>query len=299
MSNDDDWRRQLADARYGDTLTPGFARKTNLDLVGPRHGATPKLVFSPSVGADDHTANPMRSMPLPLSAVPESGSAQLKRPGAKWVWWFGTGLLVIAAAATFGWETKPPQHQPKAQIVASINRQPPAMVAQSTFRIFPRASGNSSPAIVAHIEPVTNEPGSDHLRAMKNAPRTIASVGQIEPSSDPLSSTVSLPPPRSDRSKPSQAPSAFMEAQKSPSFQCHAGQGEITRSICTDPTLAALDRTLAARFAALDDSVDPATVEALHHGETTFLNARQLCLDKACLADVYRERLRDLDAIKP
>ncbi|QYE33052.1 hypothetical protein KZX46_02685 (plasmid) [Polymorphobacter sp. PAMC 29334] len=110
---------------------------------------------------------------------------------------------------------------------------------------------------------------------------------------------VSLPPPRSHRSTPSQALSALIQAHKTPSFQCRSGQGETTSSICSDESLAALDRKLAARFATLDNSVDPATIEALHYGETTFLNERQMCSEKACLAKAYRDRPDDLEEVKP
>ena len=84
-----------------------------------------------------------------------------------------------------------------------------------------------------------------------------------------------------------------------PSFECRRPVSEVTRTICGDPQLAALDRRLAARFSLLDRSVDPATIQALHHGETTFLNARQSCADKACLADNYLQRLRELNNVEP
>ena len=84
-----------------------------------------------------------------------------------------------------------------------------------------------------------------------------------------------------------------------PSFECHRPISEVTRTICSDRQLAALDRRLSVRFSLLDRSVDLTTIQALHHGETTFLNARLSCADKACLLDIYRQRLRELDNIEP
>ncbi|QYE34687.1 hypothetical protein KZX46_18320 [Polymorphobacter sp. PAMC 29334] len=86
-------------------------------------------------------------------------------------------------------------------------------------------------------------------------------------------------------------------AAQAPGFNCRRARNDITAAICSDAGLAALDRQLTSRFAALDRSADPATVQRIHHGETTFLNARQTCPDRDCIADAYRLRLRELDEV--
>lgn len=83
-----------------------------------------------------------------------------------------------------------------------------------------------------------------------------------------------------------------------PSFDCRRSSSAITHAICGDPELAALDRQLASRFIALDSNADRGTVEAVHGGQTTFLNDRQSCTDRDCLVEVYRNRLRQLDEIE-
>jgi len=82
-----------------------------------------------------------------------------------------------------------------------------------------------------------------------------------------------------------------------PSYDCRRDRGAITRAICGDPGLAALDRRMSARFAALDASRDAATVQRIHHGQTAFLNARQRCDGRACLVRAYTRRLHQLQGM--
>ncbi len=84
-------------------------------------------------------------------------------------------------------------------------------------------------------------------------------------------------------------------AARAPAFNCRRARSEVTQAICSDAGLAALDRQLSSRFATLDRSADPATVQRIHQGETAFLNARQTCSDRECIAEAYRLRLRELD----
>jgi hypothetical protein len=84
-------------------------------------------------------------------------------------------------------------------------------------------------------------------------------------------------------------------AARASGLNCRRARNDVTAAICSDASLAALDRQLTSRFATLDRGADPATVQRIHHGETTFLNARQSCRDRECIAESYRQRLRELD----
>lgn len=85
------------------------------------------------------------------------------------------------------------------------------------------------------------------------------------------------------------------ETTRAAGINCRRARNDVTAAICSDAGLAALDRQLTSRFATLDRSADLATVQRIHHGETTFLNARQSCQDRECIARSYRQRLRELD----
>ncbi|MBV8970930.1 MAG: hypothetical protein JO290_01425 [Sphingomonadaceae bacterium] len=62
--------------------------------------------------------------------------------------------------------------------------------------------------------------------------------------------------------------------------------------ICSDPRLAALDRDLAARYAAV--AARSPYARELRDGEVEFLNRRGRCTSPACIAEVYRDRIREL-----
>ncbi len=294
MAENDSWRQQFAEAHFGESLTPGFAR----NLATKPATIRPTSVESGGIFGSGVSSNPLFYL-TPRSA-PESLMTALSRtspPDKGWIGWAVTSVVMLVVAALIGWLIEPvlsPQLHARTQAMAARSVAPGAVVRVPTKKV----NAFNPSATIFTIQPIAEGPSSTFEpkivkapQLVSHSPSAISLVGESRP--------VAGLSPRSDRSTPSQAPSPMLQAKGQPSFECRADQGAITALICNDHKLAVLDRQLAARFAALDASVDPATVEALHHEETTFLNARQLCSDKACLGEVYQQRLTRLEAIKP
>ncbi len=84
-----------------------------------------------------------------------------------------------------------------------------------------------------------------------------------------------------------------------PSFTCgdRAALGWIEQNICSDAALAALDRDLAAAYAAARMRTPPADAAALLARQRTWLDERETCdADRrySCLVDRYRPRIAEL-----
>ncbi len=77
------------------------------------------------------------------------------------------------------------------------------------------------------------------------------------------------------------------------SFNCRRAHAVVTRLICGDPELAALDRELSRRYARVV-AAQPRSLRELQDGEVDFLNRRGRCTTGACVADVYQQRLEEL-----
>lgn len=296
MAEDDGWRQRAADARYGGALTPGFARS----LAAVSATVRPAGFQKSSNVASNFVPSPvfvpmLRSAARPLTTT----AARTLLRGNRQIGWALASLVMLPIAAAIGWFVQPVLSQrayASTRITAARTLAPITAVQVPPEAVVVASPSTPAPAAVRSV---TDSRSSVFEPRVVRPPHPVADPRPIERSRSETPPAVVVPLPRSDLSTPSQAPSAVVQAKGRPSFRCRPEQGAITASICNDHTLALLDGQLAARFAALDASVDPATVEALHHGETTFLNARQLCSDKACLAEVYRQRLGELENIKP
>ena len=292
MSDDDEWRRRAAERQFGESLTPGFARNPARPPIPVR--ASSEEIYKPSANSLTPELVTDRAPTPPLLAPVTSTQSVVRRRPTMLGWW-PVGIVLFCLAALTAWFARPaaqgqnyaataPAPMPAASILGPAT---PVQTAE-TVPVSTAAPATSSVSqLASKVNSQVKRHGHSNMieRLVGPAPVKITSSDMVSP--------------RSDRSTPSQAPSAVVHARKSPSFECRANQGEITAAICADRKLSSLDRQLAARFAALDASVDPATIEALHHAETTFLNERQLCTDKACLAKAYSNRLLELETLKP
>ena len=90
---------------------------------------------------------------------------------------------------------------------------------------------------------------------------------------------------------PSPAP---VQTVARPSFNCAyaRSQGEI--AICNDANLAALDRAMAAEFSRALSGAPESERALLRDTRTRFLRYRDRCADRACIADAYRGRIREI-----
>ncbi len=298
MVENDTWRRQLAEERLGNALTPGFARQADAgraDVVTDdvRPMQPPQTVAAPIAPP---SVRPHRTSPLDVSrSVPTR--------------WIAGGIVAALLAAGAGWMAH--GSGPSATIyvpVRGASRIVPAMPAAATagpqadppraVSVAPRAADPTtipSPLAVPSPTPTPTAGITRHAaqRAHEGAP---SRDRRAETAAEAITSSSRLH--HHDRMQQPEAFAATGTVAR-PSFECRRPVSDVTRAICGDRHLAALDRQLAARFSLLDRSVDPATIQALHHGETSFLNARQSCADKACLTDAYRQRLHELNDIEP
>lgn len=79
-----------------------------------------------------------------------------------------------------------------------------------------------------------------------------------------------------------------------PSFNCRRATATITRMICEDAELAALDREMSSLFIASRRNADIDTERSLDAEQADFLNARSGCISAACVERSYRNRIREL-----
>jgi uncharacterized protein len=69
--------------------------------------------------------------------------------------------------------------------------------------------------------------------------------------------------------------------------------------ICSDGSLAALDRQMSSRYYSALAGADPGTRRDLRRSRDRFLSYRERCPNQACVAQAYRDRMdeiRDISA---
>lgn len=115
---------------------------------------------------------------------------------------------------------------------------------------------------------------------------------------DPLAPAPQAPP-QSQPSAPPPAPAAapVPSAAARPSFDCRRARTVGERAVCDSPSLAALDRDMAARYRSAVANGGPEERRLLAQTRDRFLGFRDRCRNDACVADTYRGRMREIDDI--
>jgi len=85
---------------------------------------------------------------------------------------------------------------------------------------------------------------------------------------------------------------AQTQAPPKPSFDCAKARGPVEQLICKSSGLAALDLEKAALLRRARAAAS--TPDAVNAEEDVWLSYRNQCRDAACVADVYRGRIREL-----
>ncbi|MDQ3074868.1 MAG: hypothetical protein M3Q88_04550 [Pseudomonadota bacterium] len=106
-----------------------------------------------------------------------------------------------------------------------------------------------------------------------------------EPSSDPV-----------EQPKPVRAPTPAPDVAR-PSFNCSAARTRGERAVCGNPSLAALDREMAAQYRTAVANGGPDDRRLLAQTRDRFLGFRDRCGSDACIANTYRGRMREIDDI--
>lgn len=310
MSSGEDWRRRRADELFGTDPTPWFIKAARTapaptdDAVLPIAKDAgdslqpPNKLHPPPAGTRQRALTERPITVLRRPAVDKPGRTQFRRRST-FPWLPLVALVALIVAGAVGWLARTyldPQGSWPAVATSPVPVPTPPVVGPPLAA--PRVV-TPSPVLVAQPSTLIAPDGSEPV-ASPVEPKTISRHVPLRARPAPRHAKHARTAPTT-RLKPRSAPAAKMAPAKAaavlaskPSFDCRHSHGDIARSICRDRQLATLDRRLATRFAALDRSVDAATVQRIHHGQTSFLNRRQNCASRACLVALYRGRLHEL-----
>jgi hypothetical protein len=82
-----------------------------------------------------------------------------------------------------------------------------------------------------------------------------------------------------------------------PSFECRRARARSEIAVCSDAGLASLDRQMSAQFFGALRSARPGQRALLQRSRNRFLTYRNRCSSNSCIAQSYRDRMREIDAI--
>ncbi len=82
-----------------------------------------------------------------------------------------------------------------------------------------------------------------------------------------------------------------------PSFDCRRARARSEVAVCGDPGLASLDRQMSGRFFSALRVARPGQRALLQRSRNRFLAYRNACPSSSCIAQAYRDRIREIDAI--
>jgi hypothetical protein len=110
-----------------------------------------------------------------------------------------------------------------------------------------------------------------------------------------------IPPVARERERPRppvarepEAPRAPARATARPSFNCRYARTRGEIAVCSDSSLASLDRQMSSQFFRALGSADAGQRERLRVTRTRFLRYRDACRSDACIADAYRGRMAEI-----
>lgn len=121
--------------------------------------------------------------------------------------------------------------------------------------------------------------------AVESAAPDIETGGELPPA--PPAPT---PPP--ERPAPPAAAQSGDSAR--PSFNCRNARSSSEIAVCGNPSLASLDRRMAAQFASAFSNADPRQRALLTRTRDSFLTYRNRCTSDDCIAETYRGRMREI-----
>lgn len=112
---------------------------------------------------------------------------------------------------------------------------------------------------------------------------------------DPLAPAPQAAPAQPPVRQPAAPPETSAAAR--PSFDCRRARTSGERAVCDSPALAALDRSMAARYNGAVANGGPDERRLLVQTRDRFLGFRDRCGTDACIANAYRGRMREIDDI--
>ncbi len=153
-----------------------------------------------------------------------------------------------------------------------------------------------SDAIVTPLATLTQNRADGPVAApASGSADSVGSSSSLPPPSQPAPAPRPIPTP-APRPRAIPAPSGGGVAR--PSYDCRRARTPSERAVCADSSLSALDRRMAGRYVNAIAAADPEQNQLLHTTRDRFLGYRERCRsDNACIANVYRGRLREIDDI--
>ena len=126
--------------------------------------------------------------------------------------------------------------------------------------------------------------------------RQVAAARPRPPQPSPSPSAERSPQPAADPPAAAAQP-ARQAAVARPSFDCRRARSRSEIAVCGDASLAALDRQMSGRFFAALRAARPGQRALLQRSRNRFLAYRNTCGTSTCIAQAYRDRMREIDTI--
>jgi hypothetical protein len=123
----------------------------------------------------------------------------------------------------------------------------------------------------------------------------LATLTQVRAKPAPAPVPAVQPDPLAAASEPAEP--AATAATARPSFNCGSARTQGEQAVCANPTLAALDRAMAAQYRAAVARADPQQGLLLRETRDRFLGYRDRCPSDNCIANTYNGRIREIDDI--
>lgn len=147
-----------------------------------------------------------------------------------------------------------------------------------------------APVGPAPLPTATPEPAPP-VQTAKRAPAPPPAAQPPRPRPTPARPTRRpAPPPVVDQEEP-------RPALARPSFNCRYARTRTEQMVCSDERLAARDRTMASQYYSAIAASDRNTRAVLRGTRDRFLAERERCRTARCVADVYEDRVDEIDRI--
>lgn len=146
----------------------------------------------------------------------------------------------------------------------------------------------------AIITPLATLSRSAQAQPAPAQPEVSAPVEGVPPVASPPAQPAVVAPPSPVQQPAAPRPVATRPIVARPSFDCARARTSSENAICSDAELAGLDRSMAAQYGRAVAQADPIQRRLLEQTRSRFLGFRDRCPTKACIADTYEGRIREI-----
>jgi uncharacterized protein YecT (DUF1311 family) len=272
VANSEAWRRQLAEQIHPSGPPAGEPGRV------PWNQRNAGLPVRPAIFADDPPPAPAARSGRRLAAIAGIGAA-------------------LVGAALAGWVMRPVLDPQPPRLAPSGGGQPMPAVPPSATVAVTAAKPAPAPPVEPVVAPAPDKPARPAAKAAPARPAVAKPNIVIAEAVPPGRGTHPAPAVARTRTTPppGEAKRATAAAAR-PSFSCRRSRSDVSRMICGDRELAALDQAVSRAFHGLAGRADPQLARRIDRDQAAFLNERSQCASPECVRHVYRERLHELGA---